>query len=119
MPATTCYGGWLNRANPMFLRRSEGCWETVAHDPCLLWSDTLSMATDGHFPVTVDQPHQPRCYNRQGLREKPDNLFCPRVVAQPAPLRERASDERSQATNMNRLTIIAPGEKPSSSTHSL
>jgi sugar lactone lactonase YvrE len=71
------------------LRRRPGMdWETVAHDPRLLWPDTLSVATDGYLYVTANQLHrQARYHDGQDLRRKPYTLFRLRVDAQPVMLR--------------------------------
>ena len=44
--------------NAVLRRRPDGTWETVAHDPRLLWPDTLSVATDGYLYVTANQLHR-------------------------------------------------------------
>src|SRR4051812_15324716 len=36
-------------------RLPDGSWETVVHDPRLLWPDTMSVAADGHLYVTANQ----------------------------------------------------------------
>ncbi len=74
--------------NAILRRRPDGGWETVAHDPCLLWPDTLSLATDGYLYVTANQLHrQPRYHQGQDLRHKPYTLFRVHVDAQPVLLR--------------------------------
>jgi sugar lactone lactonase YvrE len=35
-----------------------GEWETIAHDPRLLWADTLSLAANGYLYVTANQLHR-------------------------------------------------------------
>jgi sugar lactone lactonase YvrE len=63
-------------------------WETVVHDPHLLWPDTLSLATDGYLYVTSNELHrQPRYHNGRDLRRKPYALFRVRVDAKPVLLR--------------------------------
>ena len=63
-------------------------WETVVHDPHLLWADTLSLATDGYLYVTSNELHrQARYHNGRDLRRKPYALFRVRVDAKPVLLR--------------------------------
>jgi sugar lactone lactonase YvrE len=65
-----------------------GAWETVAHDPRLLWPDTLSLARDGYLYVTANQLHRQSNYqNGEDLRVKPYTLFRIRVDAEPVLLR--------------------------------
>ncbi|MFI9006150.1 L-dopachrome tautomerase-related protein [Actinosynnema sp. NPDC053489] len=58
------------------LRRTpDGDFETVAHDPRLLWPDTLSV-TDGHLYVTANQLHRQAGYQGgRDRRRKPYHLF--------------------------------------------
>jgi sugar lactone lactonase YvrE len=50
--------------------------ETIAHDPRLLWPDTMSLSDDGYLYVTANQLHrQPTMHNGQDLRQKPYQLF--------------------------------------------
>ncbi len=64
-------------------------WETVIHDPRLLWPDTLSLATDGYLYVTANQLHRQTRYqkDRQDLRHKPYALFRIWLGEQPVLLR--------------------------------
>jgi sugar lactone lactonase YvrE len=74
--------------NAILRRGSDGLWETIAHDPRLLWPDTMAVATDGYLYVTSNQFHrQSRYHNGQDLREKPYTLFRLRIDAQPVLLR--------------------------------
>ena len=74
--------------NAILRRLPEGEWETVAHDPKLLWPDTLSLATDGYLYVTANQLHrQARFHNGHDLRHKPYALFRIHINAQPVLLR--------------------------------
>lgn len=62
--------------NAVLRRRRDGEWETVVHDPRLLWPDTLSVATDGYLYVTANQLHrQARFHGGRDLRRKPYVLF--------------------------------------------
>ncbi|MBV8886937.1 MAG: hypothetical protein JO235_23495 [Chroococcidiopsidaceae cyanobacterium CP_BM_RX_35] len=63
-------------------------WETVVYDPYLMWTDTLSVATDGYLYVTANQLHrQARYHQGHDLRHKPYTLFRVRIDAQPVLLR--------------------------------
>jgi sugar lactone lactonase YvrE len=78
-----------NYEHNAILRRSpDKRWETLTHEPRLLWPDTLSLATDGYLYVTVNQLHrQARFHKGKDLRRKPYSLFRIRVDAQPVLLR--------------------------------
>ena len=78
-----------NYEHNAILRRSpDKRWETLTHDPRLLWPDTLSLATDGYLYVTANQLHrQARFHKGKDLRRKPYSLFRIRIDAQPALLR--------------------------------
>jgi sugar lactone lactonase YvrE len=75
--------------NAILRRRPDGGeWETVTHDPRLLWPDTLSLAADGYLYVTANQLHrQARFHKGRDLRRKPYTLFRIRIDAQPVLLR--------------------------------
>jgi len=74
--------------NAIIRRRPGREWETVAHDPRLLWPDTLSIATDGYLYVMVNQLHrQARFHKGRDLRRKPYTLFRIRIDAEPVLLR--------------------------------
>jgi sugar lactone lactonase YvrE len=63
-------------------------WETVVHDPRLLWPDTLSIAADGYLYVTANQLHRQARYQMgKDFRQKPYSLFRVRINAQPVLLR--------------------------------
>lgn len=65
-------------------RPTDGEWETVAHDPRMLWPDTMSVAADGYLYFTANQLHrQARYHEGQDLRRKPYTLFRVRIDAQP------------------------------------
>jgi sugar lactone lactonase YvrE len=74
-----------NYEHNAILRRSpDKRWETLTHEPRLLWPDTLSLATDGYLYVTANQLHrQARFHKGKDLRRKPYSLFRIRVDAQP------------------------------------
>jgi sugar lactone lactonase YvrE len=44
--------------NAILRRHLDGEWETVTHDPRLLWPDTLSLAADEYLYVTANQLHR-------------------------------------------------------------
>lgn len=74
--------------NAILRRVPGGQWETVAHDPRLLWPDTLSLAADGYLYVTANQLHRQARYQKgQDLRRKPYTLFRIRLSEQPVLLR--------------------------------
>jgi len=74
--------------NAMLRRRPDGIWETVVHDPRLLWPDTMSVATDGYLYVTANQLHRrARYHGGEDLRQKPYSLFRVRIDAEPVLLR--------------------------------
>lgn len=74
--------------NAILRRRPDREWETVAHDPRLLWPDTLSLAADGYLYVTANQLHRQARYQKgRDQRRKPYTLFRVRIDAQPVLLR--------------------------------
>jgi sugar lactone lactonase YvrE len=70
-------------------RRPDGEYETVVHDPRLLWPDTMSVATDGYLYVTANQAHRLALFQGRGedLRRKPYHLFRTPIDAGPVLLR--------------------------------
>jgi sugar lactone lactonase YvrE len=74
--------------NAILRRRTGGEWETVAHDPRLLWPDTLSVAMNGYLYVTANQLHRLARFNGgKDLRRKPYALFRVRIDGRPVLLR--------------------------------
>jgi sugar lactone lactonase YvrE len=74
--------------NAILRRHPGGEWETVTHDPRLLWPDTLSLAADKYLYVTANQLHRQARYHRgRDLRRKPYTLFRIRIDSQPVLLR--------------------------------
>jgi len=60
------------------IRRWSGLngFETLAHDPRMLWPDTLSLAADGYLYFTANQvERQSAFHNGKDLRQKPYLLF--------------------------------------------
>lgn len=69
-------------------RLPNGSFETLVHDPRLLWPDTMSVAADGHLYVTANQLHRQADYQGgQDLRKKPYALFRIPIDAGPVRLR--------------------------------
>jgi sugar lactone lactonase YvrE len=67
-------------------RSSDGGLEPLAHDPRLLWPDTMSVA-DGWLYVTANQLHRQATYQRgEDRRRKPYALFRTRIDAGPVRL---------------------------------
>ena len=75
--------------NAILRRQDNGdIWETVVHDPRLLWPDTLSVAVDGYLYVTANQLHRQARYQKgKDLRRKPYTLFRIKIDAKPVLLR--------------------------------
>lgn len=74
--------------NAILRRHPDGSWETVVHDPHLLWPDTMSIATDGYLYVTANQLHRQAKYQQgKDLRQKPYTLFRISINAQPVHLK--------------------------------
>jgi sugar lactone lactonase YvrE len=55
--------------NAIHRRDPDGSWRTVAHDPALLWPDTMSLAADGYLYVTANQLQRQARY-RGGVDER-------------------------------------------------
>ncbi|WP_176016971.1 L-dopachrome tautomerase-related protein [Burkholderia sp. BCC0398] len=65
-----------------------GEWQTILHDPRVLWPDTLSVGPDGYLYFTANQLHrQPVFHGGKDERQKPYALFRVRIGAGPAPTR--------------------------------
>ena len=78
--------------NNAILRRSpNGQLESVAHDPRMLWPDTMSIATDGHLYFTANQLHRQAKYQGgEDLRSYPYHLFRVAIGAGPVLLRKES-----------------------------
>ncbi|HEX8465391.1 MAG TPA: L-dopachrome tautomerase-related protein [Abditibacterium sp.] len=62
--------------NSIVRRLRNGLFEPVAHDPRLLWPDTLSLAGDGYLYVISNQLHEQKGFNfGKDRRRKPYSLF--------------------------------------------
>ena len=69
---------------------ADGTYETLIHDPRLLWPDTMSVAADGHLYVTANQLHrQPAYQHGNDPRQKPYALFRTPIDAGPVRLRRQ------------------------------
>ena len=74
--------------NSIRQRQTDGIWETIAHDPRILWPDTLSIASDGYLYFTANQLHrQAKFHNGEDERQKPYTLFRIRIDAGPVLLK--------------------------------
>ena len=78
-----------NYEHQSIMRRSpHGEWETVVHNPLLMWPDTMSIAADGYLYVIANQLHrQPKYQLGRDLRIKPYTLFRIQIDAKPVLLR--------------------------------
>lgn len=69
-------------------RMADGTWQTIVHDPRVLWPDTLSVGPDGYLYFTANQvQRQPGFHNGKDLRQKPYSLLRVKIDAAPAPTR--------------------------------
>jgi sugar lactone lactonase YvrE len=81
------YAGDYER-NSIRQRQTDGEWRTIAHDPRILWPDTLSVASDGYLYFTANQLHrQAQFHEGQDLRAKPYTLFRVKIDAGPVLLK--------------------------------
>ncbi|AHY51175.1 hypothetical protein BJS_04024 [Bradyrhizobium japonicum SEMIA 5079] len=81
------YAGDYER-NSVRQRQADGEWKTIAHDPRILWPDTLSVASDGYLYFTANQLHrQAQFHEGQDQRVKPYTLFRVRIDAGPVLLK--------------------------------
>lgn len=70
--------------NAIHRRLPDGTWETVVHDPRLLWPEAMSVATDEHLYVTANQLYRQEKYQGgQDKRHKPYSLFRINIGAAP------------------------------------
>ncbi len=74
--------------NAILRRNADGGYDTLAHDPRLLWPDTLSVAADEYLYIIANQLHrQAQFHGSEDSRRKPYALFRIRIDAQPVLLR--------------------------------
>ncbi|GAA1892601.1 L-dopachrome tautomerase-related protein [Asanoa iriomotensis] len=75
--------------NAVFTREPDGTFDTLVHDPRLLWPDTMAVATDRHLYVTANQLHRQPAYNDgKDLRQPPYAVFRVAIDAGPVLLRQ-------------------------------
>lgn len=66
----------------------DGSIETIAHDPRMLWPDTLSLAYDGYLYFTANQiERQAVHWGGKDARQKPYTIFRIKVDAEPVALK--------------------------------
>lgn len=66
----------------------DGSIETIAHDPRMLWPDTLSAAYDGYLYFTVNQIERQAAHQGgKDLRQKPYVVFRIKIDAEPVALK--------------------------------
>ncbi|MBS7701441.1 MULTISPECIES: L-dopachrome tautomerase-related protein [unclassified Chelatococcus] len=81
------YAGDYER-NSIRQRQPDGEWKTIAHDPRILWPDTLSVGTDGYLYFTANQlQRQPQFHEGRDLRQHPYSLFRVKIDAGPVLLK--------------------------------
>jgi len=81
------YAGDYER-NSVRQRQADGEWKTIAHDPRILWPDTLSVAWNGYLYFTANQLHrQAQFHEGRDMREKPYTLFRIKIDARPVLLK--------------------------------
>ncbi len=69
-------------------RLADGSWQTIVHDPRVLWPDTLSIGPDGYLYFTANQLHRQAGFQGgKDLRQKPYSLLRVKINAAPAPTR--------------------------------
>jgi sugar lactone lactonase YvrE len=74
--------------NSIRKRLADGSWQTIVHDPRVLWPDTLSIGPDGYLYFTANQlQRQAGFHDGKDLRDKPYRLLRVKVDAAPAPTR--------------------------------
>lgn len=74
--------------NAIRRRLPNGDYETLVHDPRVLWPDTLSVAANGYLYFTANQLHrQAKFHHGRDLREKPYVLFRTRIDGRPVTLK--------------------------------
>lgn len=78
----------LYEHNAIARRLPNSLYETIAHDPHMLWPDTLSLATDGYLYFTANQLHRQKNFQSgKDLRQKPYVLYRIKVNATPVLLK--------------------------------
>ena len=74
--------------NSIVRRMPNSLFETVVHDPRILWPDTLSISRDGYLYFTANQLHRQKNFNNgKDLRQKPYSIFRVKIDAGPVLLK--------------------------------
>lgn len=74
--------------NAILRRLPNGTYETIVHNPQVLWPDTLAVAQNGYLYFTANQLHrQPNFNQGKDQREKPYSLFRVQIDAKPVSLK--------------------------------
>ncbi|NNA67799.1 L-dopachrome tautomerase-related protein [Pseudomonas gessardii] len=72
--------------NSVRKRLADGQWQTIVHDPRVLWPDTLSIGPDGYLYFMANQLHRQGIFHTgRDLRQKPYSLLRVKIDAAPAP----------------------------------
>jgi len=88
MKLVTLEEAWAVLRNENYKHQYDGEWKTIAHDPRILWPDTMSIAADGYLYFTANQLHrQAQFHEGRDLREKPYTLFRTKIDAGPVLLK--------------------------------
>ncbi len=75
--------------NSILQRQADGAWKIIAHDPRILWPDTLSVASDGYLYFTANQlDRQAMFHDGKDLRVRPYDLFRIKIDAGPVLLKQ-------------------------------
>lgn len=78
----------LPEHNGIARRLPNSLYQTIVHDPRLLWPDTMSIANDGYLYVIANQLHRQKGYNYgKDLRRKPYSLFRVKIDGTPVALK--------------------------------
>lgn len=74
--------------NAILMRHPNGMYQTLVHDPKVLWPDTLSVARHGYLYFTANQLHrQPNFHSGKDLRVKPYSIMRVKIDAGPVLLK--------------------------------
>ncbi|MBT1269547.1 L-dopachrome tautomerase-related protein [Pseudomonas sp. VS38] len=72
--------------NSVRKRLANGQWQTIVHDPRVLWPDTLSIGPDGYLYFIANQLHRQSIFHAgKDLRQKPYSLLRVKIDGAPAP----------------------------------
>jgi sugar lactone lactonase YvrE len=72
--------------NSVRKRLADGQWQTIVHDPRVLWPDTLSIGPDGYLYFMANQLHRQGIFHAgRDSRQKPYSLLRVKIDAAPAP----------------------------------